>query len=91
MKYFMSPDNELFAYESDGSQDSIIPVDFIPATDEQIQWVINPPLTIEQQIIKIELTITQRRIRESVLNIDNGWLQQQNDAIAQLRASLSKQ
>jgi len=40
------------------------------------------------QIAKLEATITQRRQREAVLGIDNGWLADVNAQIAALRAQL---
>ena len=35
MKHYLSPTNELFAYELDGSQDHLIPNDFRPITDQE--------------------------------------------------------
>lgn len=35
MKHYKSPDNRVYAYEADGSQDSIIPEDFVRVTDEE--------------------------------------------------------
>ena len=49
-----------------------------------------PSLTVEQQIILIEATITDRRIREAILSIDNGWLANLNVQINALRAKLSR-
>lgn len=39
MKHYLSPKNELFAYESDGSQDHIIPKDFKLLTDAEVQQI----------------------------------------------------
>lgn len=36
MKYYKSPTNEIFAYELDGSQDHLIPANFIQLTQEEI-------------------------------------------------------
>lgn len=35
MKYYKSPMNQPFAYESDGSQDSLIPSNYVPITEEE--------------------------------------------------------
>lgn len=35
MKYYKNPNNEIFAYEADGSQDRIIPKDYVAITDAE--------------------------------------------------------
>ena len=35
MKHYLSPDNKVFAYALDGSQDHLIPNTYSPITDEQ--------------------------------------------------------
>ena len=35
MKHYKSPDNKVFAYEADGSQDHIIPENYVAVTDEE--------------------------------------------------------
>jgi hypothetical protein len=35
MKHYLSPDNKVFAYEADGSQDHLIPNNYTPITDAQ--------------------------------------------------------
>jgi len=35
MKHYLSPDNKVFAYEADGSQDHIIPSNYTPITQAQ--------------------------------------------------------
>jgi hypothetical protein len=35
MKHYLSPDNKVFAYETDGSQDHLIPNNYTPITDAQ--------------------------------------------------------
>jgi hypothetical protein len=37
MKHYISPDNKLFAFELDGSQDHLIPSSYVQVTDEQAQ------------------------------------------------------
>lgn len=44
--------------------------------------------TILKQIIELESQVTQRRIREAVLGVDNGWLANIESQIAELRARL---
>ena len=62
------------------------------ASQSQIQAILNPvksPKEIAiQKIASLEATITDRRIREAVLGIDNGWLKSVNDEITTLRAQL---
>lgn len=36
MKLYKSPTGEVFAYEEDGSQDSIIPSDFVAMTQDEV-------------------------------------------------------
>ena len=50
MKYYLSPTGQLFGYEADGSQDGIIPANFVLATPAQITAITNPPLTQAQQL-----------------------------------------
>lgn len=45
---------------------------------------------IKQQIAELEATATERRYREAVLGIDNGWLKNLNDQISSLREKLNK-
>ncbi len=40
MKLYKSPNNQVYAYESDGSQDSIIPSDYVPITQEEADILI---------------------------------------------------
>jgi hypothetical protein len=35
MKHYKDQTNKVFAYELDGSQDNLIPSDYIPITDEE--------------------------------------------------------
>jgi hypothetical protein len=37
MKHYLSPDNRVFAYETDGSQDHLIPDNYTAITDEEAQ------------------------------------------------------
>jgi len=37
MKHYLSPDNKVFAYELDGSQDHLIPDNYTPITNDEVQ------------------------------------------------------
>ena len=37
MKHYLSPDNRVYAYELDGSQDHLIPNTYTPITDQEAQ------------------------------------------------------
>ena len=50
--------------------------------------VPTPNDLLKQQITALEAQVTERRTREAVLGIDNGWLKGINDQIATLRTQL---
>lgn len=62
------------------------------ATPEQIQAALHPVKSTKQialeKILELESTITDRRVREAVLGIDNGWLKSVNDQMTNLRTQL---
>lgn len=71
----------------------------IPFTEkEELEWKAQelafiqeqPKLTIKANIAILEATITPRRTREAILGTDNGWLAQQEAAIALLRQQLAE-
>ena len=71
----------------------------IPFTpEEELEWDAQelaanqekPKLTIKADIAALELSITPRRTREAILGTDNGWLAQQEAAIALLRQQLAE-
>jgi hypothetical protein len=39
MKHYKSPDNEIYAYEADGSQDHVIPKDYVAITDSEVDQI----------------------------------------------------
>jgi hypothetical protein len=43
MKYYKDADNQVYAYESDGSQDAYIPEDLILITEEEADELRKPP------------------------------------------------
>lgn len=44
MKYFKNETNVVYAYESDGSQDHIIPDNYEPITDQEAMLLVQPPV-----------------------------------------------
>ena len=49
MKHYKNPaDNRLYGYFKDGSQDHLIPQDYILLTDAEVQAISNPPPTTAQ-------------------------------------------
>ncbi len=40
MKYYKSPTNKIFAYEADGSQDSLIPSNYVQVTQTEAEAII---------------------------------------------------
>ena len=43
---------------------------------------------LKEDIKTLELSVTERRMREAVLGVDGGWLKSVNDQIADLRSKL---
>lgn len=56
MKYFKSPSGEVYAYESDGSQDAWIRPDLVPMTPEEVEAHLSPPPMI---VVPDEITNAQ--------------------------------
>lgn len=48
MKYYKDENNEVYAYESDGSQDSYIKPGLIPITEEEMRELTAPKVTVPQ-------------------------------------------
>ncbi len=92
MKHYKDPNTSaLYAYEEDGSQDDIIPAHLVSITSAEadaIRAALVPQPTVQDQIVAIEATITQRRLREALLGTDAGWLANVDAQIAALRAQL---
>lgn len=93
MKHYISPTGVLYAYEKDGSQDHIIPKDFKVATDAEVSAIMNPVVpqpSVQSKIAALEVTITARRLRESLLTeAGKQWLAAVDAQIAALRATLT--
>jgi hypothetical protein len=60
MKYYLSPTNEVFAYEADGSQDHLIPNDYTPTTEAEV----NARIAAKEQAHQDSLTYAQKRADE---------------------------
>lgn len=59
MKLFKSPTNVIYAYEPDGSQDDLIPADFIPVTQEEADDIIADTMPAESNKATAELLLLQ--------------------------------
>ena len=67
MKYY-NLNNEIYAFEADGSQDSFITEDMIPISWEDAQLILNPPDTRTEEEKEADLTaslphLTRRQFR----------------------------
>ncbi|GAB1440122.1 hypothetical protein MASR2M36_29040 [Providencia sp.] len=54
MKYYRNRNNEIYAYESDGSQDAFIADDLALIAEQEALAITNPPPTKEQLIAEAE-------------------------------------
>lgn len=54
MKYYRNRNNEIYAYESDGSQDEFIADDLALISEQEALAITNPPPTKEQLIAEAE-------------------------------------
>ena len=67
MKYYKNTQNQIFAYESDGSQDSFIKSNLIAISQADADLIINPPKTLaELKLLK------EREIKEKFEIESNG-------------------
>lgn len=60
MKHYRSPNNEIYAYEADGSQDHVIPKDYVAITDSEVDQI----RTAQVQAKLDALTYAQKRRAE---------------------------
>jgi hypothetical protein len=49
MKHYLSPDNFVYAYELDGSQDDLIPANFVSITNEEAKTILEAQALVRQQ------------------------------------------
>jgi hypothetical protein len=66
MKHYKAPDNAIYAYELDGSQDHLISADFIAITEEEAQVIIKA----EQEKILQELIDKMPNKTEVIANLE---------------------
>lgn len=45
MKHYKTPTGQIYAFESDGAQDTLIAADMIPVTDAEAELIRNQPKT----------------------------------------------
>lgn len=67
MKHYKAPNGDLYAYELDGSQDHLIPEDYVLLTDSEYkkQLEYNQKKYFEEQLA-IPLTLDQLRQKRSI-------------------------
>jgi hypothetical protein len=66
MKLYKSPDNKVYAFESDGSQDHLIWKNFVAITEEEAQVIIKA----EQQKLEQEWLAKQPSKAEQIANLE---------------------
>ena len=84
MKLYKSPTNKISAYELDGSQDYLIPQDFVAVTHEQANLIISESTTVEmnKDIAKSKLIQTDWSVANDIANSTNNiYLANQEDFI----------
>lgn len=93
MKFYRDSTGRVSAYESDGSQDHLIPDGLTQMTALEVEAHVNPPKTptqvIFEKISALEAEQSKpRRMREAMLGTDGGWMATIDAQIAKLRATL---
>lgn len=85
MKLYKSPTNKIYAYEQDGSQDYLIPEDYVSVTQEEADLIISESTTLEtnKDIAKLKLSQTDWSVTNDVADTNNDlYLANQEDFIA---------
>jgi hypothetical protein len=70
MKHFLKPDQSIWAFEADGSQDHLITEDMTPIGDAELEALRAPkPPTPLEQLAELDAanTLTQRNLRDFIL------------------------
>ena len=65
MKYYFDPAVGIRAFESDGSQDSLITPEMRPLTDEELEAHLNPAPTSEQVFLQMQGAVQGRMDAEA--------------------------
>jgi hypothetical protein len=87
MRYFRNSEGVIHAYDVDGHQDALIAAAIkagwpeVPGPDAEAA-----PDQALAKIRELEATVTPRRLRESILGIDGGWLKALDAQIDALRS-----
>jgi len=73
MKYYKSPNGERYAYEEDGSQDHLIPENYVLLTGKALEDEFKPPELTPEQVLSIYTNAIQRFMdqKASEKNYDN--------------------
>ena len=61
MKYFKDKNDQVYAYESNGSQDDFMLPDLIKITEKEAKLLANPPLSHDKLVELAEAERVQRR------------------------------
>ena len=93
MPFFKNTQNKLYFLDEGDDPGVWLPGDCIAISDEEANELQIPsPLTqneiVISKIVKLESSVTERRIREAILGTDDGWLNSLNDQIEVLRSTL---
>jgi len=93
--YFKSEDNSILSITDDGSQDFLIQPTWVAISEADVPVLlarfapaVAPTDKLRQEISTLESAITPRRLRESILGTDGGWLSEQESKIVELRNQL---
>ncbi len=65
MKHYKTPDGDVYAFESDGSQDFLITPEMHPLTAEELDSHLNPPPTTEQIFAHMQSLVQDRMDAEA--------------------------
>ena len=88
MPYYKTTSGDVHFIESTEFE-YLLPDSCVMITDTEADELQRPPTkTLRDQIVELESLQTDRRIREAVLGIDNGWLANLNNQIEALRSRL---
>jgi hypothetical protein len=92
MKHYQKPDNSIWAFELNGSQDHLITGDMTLIGAAELAAMraatVNPKDEIRSRISALEVSITPRRMRDAILSGDSSFIKQVDADITKLRAKL---
>ncbi len=78
MKHFKDKNNNVYAYEDDGSQDHLIPKDYISITEQEAEEINFIPLTYKQKR-QAEYGSTESQLEFLVENGVDAFIARQNE------------